>query len=148
MDYFKEVGYGAYAYYAKVGGTSTGSPGPPKQMLIEPILFLNRKLTVAEKNYWFTELKVFGLVWVIRKLRYMVESSELLVIVFTDHSSTCQIARQTSLDTVSIEKLNFKLVRFSEFLQRFRLDVRYRSGVSNIILDALSRLPRQSSSSN
>ena len=140
MDSSKEVGHGAYAYHAKDHDET--SKRPPGQKSIEPILFLSRELTTAEKGYWPTELEVSGLVWVIRKLRHMVESANQPVVVFTDHSATCQIARQTSLNTVSIEKSNLKLIRSSEYLQRFRLDIRHRSGITNVIPDALSRLPR------
>jgi transposase InsO family protein len=70
----------------------------------------------------------------------MIESTELPTIVFTDHASTVGISKQTSLSSVSTDKLNLRLVRASEYLQRFRLDVRHRSGKSNAVPDALSRL--------
>lgn len=44
------------------------------------------------------------------------------------------------MNTVSTEKLNLRLIRASEYLQRFRLDVRYKPGKTNTIPDALSRL--------
>ena len=134
----KEVGVGAYAYHVTVELTTKS---PPKQKTIQPILFLSRELTGPEAQYWPTELEMSGLVWVVRKLRHLIEASEASVIVFTDHSATCQIARQTSLNTVSIEKSNLKLVRSSEYLQRFNLDIQHRSGISNVIPDSLSRLP-------
>ena len=37
-------------------------------------------------------------------------------------------------------KLNLRLIRASEYLQRFRLNVRYKPGKANIIPDALLRL--------
>ena len=138
MDASKEVGVGAYAYHVTVEPTTKS---PPKQKTIQPILFLSRELTGPEAQYWPTELEMSGLVWVVRKLRHLIEASEASVIVFTDHSATCQIARQTSLNTVSIEKSNLKLVRSSEYLQRFNLDIQHRSGISNVIPDSLSRLP-------
>ena len=138
MDASKEVGIGAYTYHAIVDPTTRN---PPKQMTIQPILFLSRELTGPEAQYWPTELEISGLVWVVRKLRHLIEASESPVVIFTDHSATCQIARQTSLNTVSIEKSNLKLVRSSEYLQRFNLNIRYRSGLSNVIPDTLSRLP-------
>ena len=47
----------------------------------------------------------------------MVESAELPTVVYTDHAATLAIAKQISLNTVSIEKLNLRLVRASEYLQ-------------------------------
>ena len=138
MDASKEVSIGAYAYHIIVELTIKS---PPKQKTIQLILFLSRELTGPEAQYWPTELEVSGLVWVVQKPRHLIEASETSVVVFTDHSATCQIARQISLNTVSIEKSNLKLVRSSEYLQRFNLDVQHRSGISNIIPDALSQLP-------
>lgn len=37
-------------------------------------------------------------------------------------------------------RFNLRLVRASQFLQQFRLDVRHKSGKENIIPDALSHL--------
>ena len=121
--------------------TLAGTKKPPKQKSIQPILFLSRELTDPEKKYWSSELEVAGLVWVVKKLRHMIETAELPVIVYTDHAAAVGISKQSSLNTTSIEKLNLKLVRSSEYLQRFRLEVRHRPGVTNVIPDALSRLP-------
>lgn len=86
-------------------------------------------------------MEVAALTWTIKKLRHLVEATKVPpVIVYTDHSATVQIVKQTSLNTVSTEKLNLRLIRASEYLQRFRLDVRYKPGKSNVIPDALSRL--------
>ncbi len=71
----------------------------------------------------------------------MIEATrKLTIIIYTNHSAAVAIVRQTSLNTVSTEKLNLRLVRASEYLQRFRLDVRYKPGKANVVPDALSRL--------
>ena len=70
----------------------------------------------------------------------MVESSELPMIAYTDHAATLEIVKQTSLNTVSVEKLNLRLVRASEYLQCFRLDVRHKPSRTHFVSDALSRL--------
>lgn len=49
--------------------------------LIKPILFLSKLLMIAEKNYWPTKLEIAGFVWVIKKLKYLVESSCTSVII-------------------------------------------------------------------
>ena len=137
MDASKERGIGGYLYH--VSNEPLDKPPGPKT--IQPILFLSRDLIDAETRYWPTELEISGLVWMIKKVRHLVEASKLPVIVYTDHSSTVNIAKQSSLNTTSIEKLNLRLVRSSEYLQRFRLDIRHRPGKTNVIPDALSRLP-------
>ena len=110
---------------------------PPRTL----VMFLSRLLTDAERNYWPTELEVAGLVWAVRKIRHLIESSKAKVVVYTDHSATVDICKQASLTTTSTVRLNLRLVRASQYLQRFDLDVRHKPGKSNVIPDALSRLP-------
>ena len=138
LDASKEFGFGAYVYHAPEAPSADDAA--PLQKQRRPVLFLSRLLTDAETRYWPTELEVAGLVWVVKKIRHMIEATVKPTIVYTDHSATIAIVRQTSMNTVSTEKLNLRLIRASEYLQRFRLDVRYKTGKSNIVPDALSRL--------
>ena len=74
LDASKEFGFGAVVFH-----TSTGENLPqgrwPSNASVKPILFLSRLLIVAEKNYWPTELEIAGFVWVVKKVRYLIESS-------------------------------------------------------------------------
>ena len=88
----------------------------PKQKDVEPILFLSKLLTEAESRYWPTELEIAALVWAVKKVRHLVEATDQPTIVYTDHSATIQIVRQTSLNTTSVEKLNLRLIWASEYL--------------------------------
>ncbi len=136
LDASKEFGFGVHVYHS----TEPLGPDPPKQKSQQSILFLSRLLTDTETRYWPTELEIAGIVWAVKKIRHMIEASEHPTVIYTDHSAAVAIVRQTSLNTTSTEKLNLRLVRASEYLQRFRLDVRYKPGKSNIVPDALSRL--------
>lgn len=107
---------------------------------MQPIMFLSRLLADAETRYWPTELEIAGLVWVVKKTRHLIEAAHRVTIIYTDHSAAIPIVRQTSLNTTSVEKLNLRLIRASEYLQRFRIDVRYKPGRTNTIPDSLSRL--------
>lgn len=62
------------------------------------------------------------------------------MIIYTDHAAIRRIASQTSLQPTSIEKPNLRLIRASEYLQRFKLNIKHIAGKENIILDAMSRL--------
>ena len=42
---------------------------------IEPILFLSYMLSVTKLKYWPTELKVIGLVQMIKKVHYIITST-------------------------------------------------------------------------
>jgi len=78
-------------------------------------MFLSHMLTAIEKNYWPTELEVTGLVWAVKKIQYIIKAA-IRTIVYIDHISTISITKQTSLNIVSIKKLNLRLVRASKYL--------------------------------
>lgn len=56
-------------------------------MSMQPILFLSRLLTAAEKNYWPTKLEIAGFVWVIKKLRHLAKLSCQNIIIQTDYAA-------------------------------------------------------------
>ena len=139
MNAFKEFGFSTHIYHMKNSDRSS------IQKSMESILFLSKALSDAETRYWPTELEVAGLVWVVQKVRHMIESGKMPTIVYTDHSTTLSIAKQSSLTTtISIDRMNLWLVHASEFLQQFRLDIHHKTGKMNIIPDALSCLASQS----
>ncbi|KXG45644.1 uncharacterized protein PGRI_034110 [Penicillium griseofulvum] len=94
----------------------------------------------AERNYWPTELEVACLVWAVRKTRHLIEDCRTPVVIYTDHSATCEIARHTHLGSSAVDKLNKRLIRASQYLSQFNLDIRHRPGKSNLVADGLSRL--------
>ena len=108
---------------------------------VQPIMFLSKMLNQAERNYWPTELEIAGIVWVVRKIRHMIESSKIpLTIIYTDYSAAIPISKQTSLTSLSTDKLNLRLIRASQYLSQFNLELRHKSGKENTVPDALSRL--------
>lgn len=139
LDSSKEFGIGAMVYHVKIGANWDGKGFPPRKSL-EPILFLSRLLTSAETRYWPTELEIAGIVWVLKKTRHLIESSSIPTVIYTDHGSALGIAKQTTLTTSSTDKLNLRLVRASDYIQRFNLEIRHKPGAQHIIPDALSRL--------
>ena len=71
----------------------------------------------------------------------MIESSKKPpTVIFTDHSAAVPISKQTSLTSSSTDKLNLHLVRASQYLSQFEILVKHKSGKSNVVPDALSRL--------
>lgn len=70
----------------------------------------------------------------------MIEASDQATIVYTDHAATLAIARQTTLTTSSTDKLNLRLIRASQYLSQFRLEIRHKAGRLHLVPDALSRL--------
>jgi hypothetical protein len=108
---------------------------------IQSIMFLSKILTNAESRYWSIELKMIDVVWVIKKIRHLIEvSRNQLTIIFKNHSTLTEIIRQTFLNTFNIDKLNLRLVRASQYLSILSIDIKIKSEKFHIISNALSRL--------
>lgn len=144
IDASKKWGFGAMIYHDKSDAVYPSSECPKKSD-VQPILFLSRLLTDPERRYWPTELEMAGLVWVVKRIRHMIESAKATTVIFTDHSANPSIVKQTTLNSGNTDKLNLRLVRASAYLSQFNIDVRYKTGKSNVIPDALSRLPSNNS---
>jgi len=95
----------------------------PKESSIKPIICLSRRLSLVEHQYWPTKLEIAGLVWLLWKIQHMMESSKLPTRIYTDHRASLGIAKQTSLGTASTEHSNLRLVRASEYIQRFNIEL-------------------------
>jgi RNase H-like domain found in reverse transcriptase/Reverse transcriptase (RNA-dependent DNA polymerase) len=104
------------------------------------VMFLSKELTAAETVYWPTELETAALVFAVKKTRHLVEANDFPTIIHTDHVAVKHVAHATSLKTSSPERANMRLIRASQYLSQFRLDVWYKPGKENVAADALSRL--------
>ena len=108
---------------------------------IQSIMFLSRCLNDVEKNYWSTELKIIDIVWVVRKIRHMIESIEISsTIIYTNHFAVVFISRQIILTISSNDKLNLRLMRTSQYLSDFNLYVRHKVDKANVMSDVLFKL--------
>ena len=107
---------------------------------IQFIMFFSRCLNNVERNYWSTKLKIVEIIWIIRKIRHLIEFNEYSsIIIYIDHFVAIFISRQINLITFSIDKLNIRLVRISQYLSKFNLIIKHKFNKFNIIFDALSR---------
>jgi Reverse transcriptase (RNA-dependent DNA polymerase) len=59
----------------------------------------------------------------------------------TGWTATIGIAKQTSLSTTSTDKLNLRLIQAALYVQQFHLELYHKPGKTNVVPDALSRLP-------
>ena len=106
---------------------------------IESILFLSRLVIDAKSRYWSTKFEIADIVWVLKKIRHIVEISDKSVI-YIDHDATLEIASQITLTISSIDKLNLRLVRAFDYIQRFNLKIRHKFDKQHIVSNALFRL--------
>ena len=107
---------------------------------IQSIMFLNRFLSSVEIRYWSTKLKLADLVWVFKKIRHLINFAVKFTIIYTDHEISFAIVKQTFLSTSSTDKLNFKLVRASNYIQRFDFIIKHKSDKFHLMSDALFKL--------
>ena len=108
--------------------------------VIKSIFFLSRLLIDVETRYWSIELEIVDIVWMLKKTRHIVEISSNKTIVYIDHESALDIVNQITMTTISIDQLNLRLVRVSDYIQRFNFDIRHKSDKQHIVSDVLSRL--------
>ena len=108
---------------------------------IQFIMFLNRCLNIVEKNYWLTKFEITKMIWVIKKIRYLIEVIEIsLTIIYTSYSTTISILKQIIFNISNIDKLNLRLIRVFQYFLNFNIVLRHTFEKLNIILDVLSDL--------
>lgn len=107
---------------------------------VQFVLFLSRFLISVENRYWSIELKIAELVWILRKIRHLIDFFKQSTIIYIDHEAFLSIAKQITLSTFFTDKFNLRLIRASDYIQRFDLDIRHKSEKLHIVFDALSRL--------
>ena len=108
---------------------------------IKSILFLNRLLFNVEIKYWFTELELNDIIWVLRKIRHLFDFFlTKSFVIFIDHDVALEITKQISMIIVSIDKLNFRLVKAFDYIQHFELKICHKFDKQHIVFDALFKL--------
>jgi hypothetical protein len=147
IDASYEFGYGVTVYQVPAVtmeehniSVSQIQQGSYDRRMDRVVMFLSKELTMAETVHWPTELETAALVFAVKKTRHLVEANDFPTIIHTDHVAVKHVAHATSLKTTSPERANMRLIRASQYLSQFRLDVRYKPGKENVAADALSRL--------
>ncbi len=110
------------------------------KLFIQLIMFLSRLLKSAETHYWLIELKLVSMIWVMWKVRHLIELLNLLTIIYTDHEANVKTVKQISLLMMLIKKQNLCLMCVSEYLQHFNLNVYHKPEKQHIVPDTLSQL--------
>ena len=87
------------------------------------------------------------LVWIIRRVRHMIEIAKQIIVIFIDHVANTSISKQIILNSNNTNKFNLRLVRAFTYLFQFKIEMKYRSNKNHIILDALFRLSSENEQS-
>lgn len=98
-----------------------------------PVAYESRKLIPAERNYTTTEQELLGVVHALKTWRCYLEGAKYPFVVRTDHNPLTYLPTQPNLSR--------RQARWSEYLQRFHFTWEYKTGKTNSVADALSRMP-------
>ena len=110
------------------------------KIVIKSVFFFNRLLNSVETRYWLTKLKLIDIIWILKKIRYMIEISWFFIVIYIDHDATLNITKQTSLFIIFTNKFNLRLIRAFDYFQRFNLNIRHKLNKQHIVFDALLKL--------
>ena len=64
----------------------------PLRSQIKPVIFLSRVLKDTEIRYWPTELELASIIWVLTKIRFIVETAPK-IIIYTNYGIALGIAK-------------------------------------------------------
>nr|CAD1817170.1 unnamed protein product [Ananas comosus var. bracteatus] len=95
----------------------------------KPIEFFSEKLSNAKRRYSTYDMEFYALVRAIQHWEHYLAYRDF--VVYSDH----QALRYLS----SKKKLNARHAKWSSYLDEFNFSLKYKSGESNIVADALSR---------
>ena len=138
LNFSKKFEINAFVYYVKVDAKWNESKYSSRKFL-KLIFFLNRLLTFVETRYWFIEFELAELIWIFKKIRHMIESSSIFIVIYIDHDAALKIVKQITFTTLSTNKLNLRLIKAFDYMQRFNLKIRHKFEVQHVILDVFSR---------
>ena len=111
-----------------------------KRFDIKSILFLSRIFNKIETKYWLIELKMCDLIWIVRRIRHIIKTTNQIIVIFIDHIVNTFILKQTIINSNNIDKFNLRLMRIFTYFFQFKIEMKYRLNKKHIIFDALFRL--------
>ncbi|GJR09796.1 RNA-directed DNA polymerase [Tanacetum coccineum] len=94
-----------------------------------PISFFSEKLSESRRKYTTYEKEFYAIVRALEHWRHYLISKEF--ILYSDHEALKYINGQY--------KLKPRHARWVEFLQAYTFNIKHKSGVTNLVVDALSR---------
>ena len=95
-----------------------------------PIAFFSRKLNSAQRRYTTTDKELLAIVETLKQFKTMLKGQD--VVVHTDHQNLTYESTEHTSDRVLRQRL---------LLEEYGVTLKYVKGESNVVADALSRLP-------
>ncbi len=97
-----------------------------------PVSYFSRKFNKHQLNYSTIEKEALALLLALQHFEVYLGSSNLPVIVFTDHNPLVFLSRMYNQ--------NQRLMRWALVLQNYNVEIKHKKGVDNVLADALSRV--------
>ena len=69
----------------------------------------------------------------------MIELSSIFIVIYIDHDVALKIVKQITFIISSTNKLNLRLIKAFDYVQRFNLKIRHKFEIQHVIFDAFSR---------
>ena len=79
-----------------------------------------------------------GIVWLVKKIRHLIEASANTAIVYTDCAAAVGLVLQISLNTSSAVKLSLRL-GYQSYLQQFQMENQHKLGRTNFVPSSVAR---------
>ncbi|KAK9400665.1 hypothetical protein NXF25_011379 [Crotalus adamanteus] len=105
--------------------------------ILQPCAYTSKKFTETERRWAVWEKEAFAVKWALSTWRHLLEGAQHPFEVWTDHQNL------TVLQTP--RKLAPKHVRWAQYFQRFKFNLKVVPGGKNFLADALSRMPQYDS---
>ena len=106
------------------------------KQLHNPIFFLSGKFQASQLNWHISQKELYPIIYVFKRLPYLVFGHTTRITVFTDHKNLEHILHP---EWVSKSAYIDRLIRWGLLLQNVDLCVRHIAGEENVIADILSR---------
>ncbi len=94
-----------------------------------PVSYFSRKFNKHQLNYSTIEKEALALLLALQHFEVYLGSSNLPVIVFTDHNPLVFLSRMYNQ--------NQRLMRWALVLQNYNVEIKHKKGVDNVLADAL-----------
>ena len=101
--------------------------------VLHSVAFYSKNLLSAECNYEIYDKELLAIIKCLEHWRPELESTELLIEIFTDHKSLEHF--------MSSKELTRRQVRWAQKLSEYNFKIMYQTGPRNVKADALTRMP-------
>lgn len=99
----------------------------------KPLAYFSKKLTETQQKYSTYDRELLAIYLSLKHFRNLVEGRPL--IIYTDHK-----ALTYAFENVNPEKDSPRRIRHLNFISEFSTDIRFVTGIDNVVADSLSRV--------